>query len=316
MNAGEHPSRPIVGIVAPSGYAADVSQIDRAAELLQARGCRVRFFFDRSACFQRFAATDAQRLASLHAAALDGEVDIVLALRGGYGLSRLLPAIDFPLLVRSGKRFVGHSDFTALQMGLLAHGGQSFAGPMICSDFGRDDVSDFTMTHFWQCLQQPECSIAWARLPGEPAADDGVLAEGLLWGGNLAMLAHLAGTQWMPTVTGGILFLEDVNEHPFRIERMLLQLLHAGVLTRQKAILLGDFSGAQTGDYDNGYSFAAMLAFIRSRVDIPILTGLRFGHIHDKVTLAIGAQACLSVDSQGSRLRMTGYHLPAVVTKA
>ncbi|GAC1423348.1 MAG: muramoyltetrapeptide carboxypeptidase [Burkholderiaceae bacterium] len=313
MNATS-PLRPaIVGIVAPSGYASDTTQIDRATALLQARGYQARVFFDRSACFQRFAATDTLRLEGLHAAACDSEVDIILALRGGYGLSRLLPEIDFPMLARSGKRFVGHSDFTALQMGLLVHGGHSFAGPMICSDFGRADVSEFTMRHFWQCLQGPECSVALALPASGSVANDSVLAEGLLWGGNLAMLAHLAGTPWMPSIQGGILFLEDIHEHPFRVERMLLQLLHAGVLGQQKAILLGDFSGGQTAEYDNGYSFAAMLAFIRSRVDIPVVTGLQFGHIHHKVTLAIGAQGCLSVGSSGGTLHMSGYRLSDAV---
>ena len=296
--------RPVVAIVAPSGYAADPLDHARADARLQAQGCEVRHFDDPQAQYLRFAAPDAMRVAGLHAAADDPQVDIIIALRGGYGMSRLLPAIDFRKLADSRKLFVGHSDFTALQMGLLCHGGASFAGPMICADFAREQVSAFTMRDFWACVRGPDHVVA-AATAGNPIFD----ATGTLWGGNLAMLVHLIGTPWLPAVEGGILFIEDINEHPFRIERMLLQLLHAGVLAQQAAIVLGDFSGGRTGDYDNGYDFAAMLAHVRSCTTVPIVTGLPFGHIRDKVTLAVGSTATLRCDSHGFALTMRGYPL-------
>src|SRR5207249_695640 len=151
---------------------------------------------------------------------------IVMALRGGYGLSRLLPALDLALMAQSGKLFVGHSDFTALQMALLAQTGRiSFAGPMLCSDFGAEALSDFTMQHFWHCLSSDACTIEM-QAEGNPAVN----VAGTLWGGNLAILNHLIGTPYLPQPKDGILFIEDINEHPYRVERMLLQLLHAGVL--------------------------------------------------------------------------------------
>ncbi len=295
--------RVVVAIVAPGGYGPDPEVFIRADTLLARQGCEVRHYDNPSARFQRFAATDIERLRGLHAAAGDPEVDLVIALRGGYGMSRLLPEIDFALLARSGKRFVGHSDVTALHMGLLCHGAASFAGPMICNDFSREDVSAFTMQDFWQCLRGPSHAVRFTNDRVVPAFD----IQGVLWGGNLAMLAHLAGTPWMPRIEGGILFLEDVNEHPFRVERMLLQLSYAGVLERQKAIVLGDFSGGRTGEYDNGYDFAAMLAFMRARIAIPILTGLPFGHIPDKVTLAVGSAAHLEGNGNDVVLTMRNY---------
>ncbi len=301
---GRDGRRPLVAIVAPSGYAFDPLDHARADAQLQAQGCEVRHFDDPQARHQRFAATDAERLAGLHAAADDPEVDIIIALRGGYGVSRLLPEVDFPKLAASKKLFVGHSDFTALQLGLLCHGAASFAGPMICADFAREQPSAFTMRDFWRCLRGPTHSIRIAGA-GQPEVD----AEGVLWGGNLAMLAHLIGSPWLPAIEGGILFIEDINEHPFRIERMLLQLLHAGVLDRQAAIVLGDFSGGRTADYDNGYDFEAMLAFIATRTGVPIVTGLPFGHIHDKVTLAVGSHATLRNDGGLVTLTMAGYPL-------
>jgi muramoyltetrapeptide carboxypeptidase len=294
-----------VAIVAPGGYAPDEAVLARAFERLQAQGCRVRSYYDPAAKHQRFGGTDDMRAAQLHAAACDPDIQIVLALRGGYGMTRLLPMLDLKLLAASGKLFVGHSDFTALQMALLAHSrAPSFAGPMICDDFTRAQVSDFAMRHFWQCLIDPAYTIA-ASAPGNPIVD----VSGMLWGGNLTMLTHLLGTPYFPQIDGGILFIEDINEHPYRVERMLLQLLHAGVLARQKAVLFGDFSSYRLSDYDNGYDFNAMLDHIRAQLSIPVLTGLPFGHIQDKVTLPVGCSAQLVSDANSFELRMTAYPL-------
>ncbi|MDQ9171551.1 muramoyltetrapeptide carboxypeptidase [Oxalobacteraceae bacterium R-40] len=296
-----------IAIVAPGGYAPDEAAFIKTVENLQAQGCRLRNCYDPSAKYQRFGGTDQARLDQLHAAAQDPDVKIVLSLRGGYGMTRLLPDIDFDLLARSGKLFVGHSDFTALQMGLLARtGAVSFAGPMICDDFTRADVSDFTMRHFWDCISQPSHTIR-AEVQGNPELE----LSGMLWGGNLSMLAHLVGTPYLPSIDKGILFIEDVNEHPYRVERMLMQMLHAGVLQGQQALLLGEFSSYRLVDYDNGYSFETMLEYIRQRSGIPVLTGLPFGHVKDKVTLAVGCNASLTSDKDSLTLQMNGYpHLP------
>lgn len=122
---------------------------------------------------------------------------------------------------------------------------------------------------------------------------------GMLWGGNLTVLASLVGSSYMPSAAqtqGGILFLEDVNEHPYRIERMLMQLLDAGILSNQGAILLGGFSAYRLYDNDRGYSLQSAIEAIRKRLSksIPILTGLPFGHQADKLTLPVGVKANLS----------------------
>lgn len=121
------------------------------------------------------------------------------------------------------------------------------------------------------------------------------------------MLVSLIGTPWLPQIEDGILVLEDINEHPFRVERMLLQLYHAGILARQSAIVLGSFSGSAPNDYDAGYSLETMVDFIRSRLDIPVITGLDFGHEQQTVTLPLGAQATLTHNNSGSRLTLSGH---------
>ncbi|KIF82557.1 muramoyltetrapeptide carboxypeptidase [Noviherbaspirillum autotrophicum] len=291
-----------VAIVAPGGYAPDEAALGRAIERLQAQGCLVHNYYDPQQKHERFGATDEGRLRQIHAAAVDPEVQIVLALRGGYGMSRILPALDFRMLAASGKLFVGHSDFTALQMGLLAQQGAiSFAGPMVCDDFTREEASVYTLQQFWQCVSQPSYEIGF-HADDNPPLD----VSGILWGGNLTMLTHLVGTPYMPRIEGGILFVEDVNEHPYRVERMLQQLLHAGLLG-QKALVLGDFSNYRLSTYDNGYDFGAMLAYLRAQLPMPVLTGLPFGHIRDKATLVVGSQARLQSDGRNAILSMSGY---------
>lgn len=292
-----------VAIVAPGGYAPDEVGLARGIALLEKQGCIVHNYYDPEAKYQRFGGTDEARIVQLHDAADDPNVQVILALRGGYGVSRILPILDLNKLANSGKLFVGHSDFTALQMALLAKAGaSSFAGPMLCDDFTRADVSDFTMEHLWRCLTSAS-QVVSVDAEGNPA----IKISGKLWGGNLAMLTHLVGSPYFPQIDGGILFIEDINEHPYRVERMLLQLMHAGVLARQKAIVLGDFSNYRLTDYDNGYDFAAMLAYIRGQLEVPVITGLPFGHIRDKVTLAVGCQGTLTTDAQHLHLAMSNY---------
>ena len=122
-------------------------------------------------------------------------------------------------------------------------------------------------------------------------------------------LAHLAGTPYLPDVAGGILFLEDVGEHPYRVERMLYQLLHAGTLSRQRAILLGAFTEYQLNANDAGYDLAAAVAHVRERVAVPIYTGLPFGHVPDKLTLPVGGQCEVEARDGRATLRLTDYQV-------
>jgi len=291
-----------VAIVAPSGYAPDADAFAHALTKLESYGCTVYNYYEPDGKFQRFGAPDDVRLAQLYTAAANSDVQVVLALRGGYGLSRFLPKIDFAKLAASGKLFVGQSDFTPLHIGLLREGLASFAGPMICNDFSEEPSNEYTMQQLRQCLYGPEHTVA-VQASGNPALD----VIGTLWGGNLAMLSHLIGTPYMHVVDDGILFLEDIAEHPYRVERMMLQLLYAGVFHRQKALILGDFSLYKLTDYDNGYNFDEMVAYLRVNLPIPVLTGLPFGHIREKTTLAVGAKAHLMSDGKGWQLTMSVY---------
>ena len=282
-----------IAIAAPGGYALDDAALARGIARLEEQGCIVHNYYDSGRKFLRFAGTDEGRLSQLNAAAADPDCQVVVALRGQYGISRILPRIDFRAMADSGKLFTGYSDITAFHMGLFqATGRISFAGPMMCDDFIREEPVDYTLRQFWDCLRGPE-----HRVRGTAAGNPAVDVQGTLWGGNLAMVNHLLGTPFWPRIA----------EHPYRIERMLLQLHYAGVLERQRAIVLGDFSGYRLSPNDNGYDFDAMLAVIRATVPVPVLTGLPFGHVKERCTLPFGAQAHLVSDAGGFDLTVSAY---------
>jgi len=297
-----------IAIISPSGYAQEETDFRQGIRYLEGQGYRVCSYYHHDKRFERFAATDNDRIAQFHDAASNPEVQIIMALRGGYGLSRILPHLDYGLLAQSQKLFVGHSDFTAFSLALLSKTGTcSFSGPMVCNDFASEKVSRFMQDHFWQCVTSQPYTLSW-QASGNPVHD----ASGILWGGNLSMLIHLAGTPWMPPIEGGILFVEDIHEHPYRVERMLLQLRYAGILDKQKALVLGDFSNYQLTPYDNGYDFGIMLDYLRETLGIPVFTGLPLGHIKDKVTLPIGCHARLISNGAGIQLEMSGYPTLAI----
>lgn len=283
----------------PAGVLKAATPLRRAAKRLAGYGFDVQIDEAALAKHQRFAGDDEVRLASLHRVAAAAP-DIAFATRGGYGLTRLLDRIDWKRIARSvekGTRWVGQSDVTALQLGLLAHaGGVTWAGPLACDDFGGDAVDDITEACFLEAMSGELEAIGFRTEPGF----DGLHVRGTLWGGNLSLVASLLGTPHWPrkAVKGGVLFLEDVNEHPYRIERTLLQLHHAGVLAEQKAVVLGAFSGWRPSPLDRGYTLKAAVAHLRSVTKTPILTGLPFGHVPTKVTMPVGARVQLLVNGR------------------
>jgi muramoyltetrapeptide carboxypeptidase len=293
----------------PAGVLAKATPLRQAAKRLAACGFDVQL--DEAALHkhQRFAGDDNTRLAAIHRVARQAP-DIALATRGGYGLTRLLDRIDWKLIAKSverGTHWVGQSDVTALQLGLLAHAqGVTWAGPLACDDFGGELVDDITEACFLEAMSGELEAVGFRT----EAGFDGLSVRGTLWGGNLCMVSSLLGTPHWPSAKvtkGGVLFLEDVNEHPYRIERALLQLQQAGVLDAQKAIVLGAFSNFRKSPLDRGYSLKTAVAHLRSVTRTPLLTGLPFGHVPTKVTLPVGARVELLVEGRDA---LIGWQRP------
>ncbi|MDQ6647423.1 MAG: LD-carboxypeptidase, partial [Pseudomonadota bacterium] len=240
-------------------------------------------------------------------ATMDELPDIALAIRGGYGATRLLEHLHYDALrdrlAGSNTLLVGHSDFTALQLALYAKSGLcTFNGPMLGADFGAEALDTFTSDHFWNTAHSPAASADWVTTP-----DAALDVAGPLWGGNLAVLCSLIGTPYFPDIEGGILFVEDVGEPPFRIERLLYQLHLSGVLGRQQALVLGNFSQCRASGYDNGYGLADSFDQIRQACGIPVISGMPVGHEPAKLTLPFGTPARLQVAAGAARLEFSGY---------
>jgi muramoyltetrapeptide carboxypeptidase len=276
-------------IYSPSGAVRDKASFRRGVKRLTAMGHRVEVDEAALASHLRFAGDDATRLAAIHRAAASG-ADVALVSRGGYGLTRLLDGIHYKQVARAidkGMLFVGLSDFTAFQNAVLARtGGVTWAGPSLGEAFGMAPPAqpDEIMAACFDDLLNGQGEGAGWR---QPAVSE-----------NFSLL----GTPYFPKIKGGLLFLEDVAEHPYRIERMLSQLLHAGVLGRQRAVILGQFTDYKLTPHDRGYKLATVVDWLRSQLKVPVLTNLPFGHVPTKVLLPVGAKAQLLVEGRDAML--------------
>ncbi|MCX8099387.1 MAG: LD-carboxypeptidase [Casimicrobiaceae bacterium] len=290
--------------------AADPGCIERGAKRLLELGFEVIVPAAARAASGYFAGSDEVRLAALEAA-LASDADIVLFTRGGYGLSRLLHRIDWARVAASGKLFCGYSDVTAFSMAALARAGfATLAGPVLAGDFAGDpsEDRDFNEAQWLGLIDALATASAWSWPEFEAdqaAAADGFRAEGVLWGTNLSLIAHLIGTPYLPAIEGGILVLEDIGEYPYRVERMFWQLKHAGILDRQAAIVLGEFTDCNPSPGMRGpHTMEDALSALRTMTATPVFTGFPFGHGARRVTLPLGARAVLEVGQGRARLAL------------
>lgn len=289
-------------IYSPSSAVRDRAVVRRGVARLKALGHDVELDEAVFASHMRFAGDDETRLAAIHRAAASG-ADVALITRGGYGLTRILPGIRYKSVakaIESGTRFVGLSDFTAFQNAVLAKtGAVTWSGPALGEDFGVEGEPDDIMQACFEDLLSGQGEGTGWRVPVSEQRERLLQVKGAtLWGGNLAILSAMVGTPWIPQVKGGILFLEDVHEHPYRIERMLTQLLYAGVLGRQKAILLGHFTNYKPYPHDKGFRLQTVVDWLRAQVKCPVFTRLPFGHVATKVALPVGAPVHLAVEGR------------------
>ena len=306
-------------IYSPSSAVRDKAAFKRGITRLKALGHEVEVDEAALASHLRFAGDDATRIAAIGRAAASG-ADVALISRGGYGLTRLLPQLPYKAVAKAvdkGMKFVGISDFTAFQNAVLAKtGAVTWAGPALGADFGVEGEPDDIMEACFDDLLTGHGEGTGWRMhkekthatTGKPAVPNVYVKSATLWGGNLAVLASLVGTPYFPQVKGGVLFVEDVHEHPYRIERMLTQLLHAGVLAQQKAVVLGQFTNFKLAPHDKGYKLQSVVDWLRTQIKAPVLTNLPFGHVETKVLLPVGATVSLSVEERDALIYWGHQH--------
>lgn len=292
-----------VGIVCPAS-AASTSDISEFASLCKDWGVRVKLGKNISRRNGYLSAPDEDRASEFMGFIEDPEVDAVVCARGGYGVMRILPMLDFSAIRQAGKIIMGFSDITALL--IAAHqlsGLVTFHGPVASSSF-----DPFTV----QSLQEmvlPDSNPARASFTNSrlTVIRDGV-AQGKLTGGNLALVVSTLGTRFEIDTQDSILFLEEVNEEPFRVDRMLTQLWLAGKLQAAKGIALGSFRDCEArGTSITGPSFSLSQVFEErlASLGIPVVYGLPFGHVRSKLTLPLGVNAELDATSRTFRILET-----------
>lgn len=285
-----------IGLIAPSSPPSDPAVIDRAVEGLKHFGFEVAL----GAAIRKrngfLAGDDKQRADDLNKFIADPKIAGIICLRGGHGCTRILPLLKQPLFKRNPKVLCGYSDITALHLYMLKQAGVvSFHGPMGGADFSRDKLDTYTMSHFVRSVAQTEA----AGSVFDGSKRKGVVlkkgsATGQLIGGNLSVICALLGTPYFPNFSGAILMIEDVNEPPYRIDRLLTQLLNSGALSNIKGVAVGAFTSCDDRIKARGrQSTEDVLAERLDKLKVPIVAGIPFGHIDSHATIPIGVRATL-----------------------
>jgi muramoyltetrapeptide carboxypeptidase len=282
----------LIGLVSPASRIADTTRIERGVRYLEGLGYRVLVGDHITRQHGYLAGTDEERTADLHAMFENPDVNAIVCVRGGYGSPRLLPLIRYRTIARNPKIFVGYSDITALHLAFWRKTRLvTFHGPMLGVDLA-DPMDPFTEELFWDLLTSPKRHgpIAFPE-PGPVATSPG-RATGRLLGGNLALITSLLGTPFLPQFPGAVLYLEDIGEDPYRVDRMLAQLLAAGILSNAAALLLGQFTDCVPRDSSSpSFSVMEVLQEYAAAAGRPGLTGVPFGHERRKMTLPVGIRA-------------------------
>lgn len=286
------PSEGLIGVIAPAGPAA--LDCERALQWMRARGYSLRIFPGVLESDGYLAGSDDVRLKDLHEAFGDPAIDAILCLRGGYGSPRLLDRIDFELLRRNAKPFVGYSDITALHLAISRYAGfVTFHGPMLNADLLGDKQQPTESSLFSLLRGQLNAGSLLAHPVAHPLTTiEPGIARGRLLGGNLSMIAATLGTPFEIDSDGIILFIEDINEPLYRIDRLLTHLRLAGKLNKLRGVLVGDVAGVASD------ALARLLKQTFEPLRIPVLAGWRSGHCDPNLTLPMGALVRLDAGSK------------------
>jgi muramoyltetrapeptide carboxypeptidase len=296
--------RSVVGLIAPGGIVDD-SIIEKCVKNLESLGFRVKLGKHIRAAHGGYAGTVAQRLDDLHGMFLDREVGAIWTARGGSGCTALLPHIDYGMIRRNPKILIGYSDITALHLALYRQAGLvSFHGPVAWSTF-----SDYSVNHMLSVLMEPQREYAiHMSIENSRRAEKETqfalrtirpgTAEGRLIGGNLAVMSALIGTPYAADIRSRLVFLEEVGEAPYRIDRLLIQLDQSAGLKRAAGYMLGVFQKSAASGNEPSLSLAEIVDDHFASLPVPAVYGYSFGHIAQQFTIPVGILARLDTEAE------------------
>jgi muramoyltetrapeptide carboxypeptidase len=293
----------MVGIVAPASAPPDPAAISRSMEAIEKLGFKPKLAPNARKRLGFLAGTDRERAGDLMRMFADPKVRAIICVRGGYGTSRLLPLLDYNIIRANPKIFVGHSDITSLHLAFLKEANLiSFHGPMLNSDFIKEDMPDFTLAGFLRSLtsSEPPGGICQGYRRSTVKIHRRGRAAGRLVGGNITLLCASLGTPWQSSLKNSIFFFEDLDEAPYRFDRMLTQLLNSGALRGVRGIAVGINKDCEDPNRKKSKEYRQTLEDVLEErlmpLQIPLVSGLPFGHIPHNATLPVGARAQLDAD--------------------
>jgi muramoyltetrapeptide carboxypeptidase len=293
-----------IGIIAPASAPPDPKTVDRSVAALEQLGFKAKLAPNVRKRHGFLAGGDRDRANDLMRMFGDRRVDAILCIRGGYGTARLLPLLDYGVVQRNAKIFVGYSDITSLHCAFLVKAGLiSFHGPMLNSDFVKSDMPDFTLKSFLRTLTQASApgSISQGYRRKTVKILRRGIARGKLIGGNLSLLGTTLGTPWQPSFKKRILFFEDISELPYRMDRLLTHLLNCGLLQQVAGIAIGINAECSDPKAKGAKEYRQTIDdVVKERLlplKIPLVTGLPFGHVPHNATMPIGAEAILDAEN-------------------
>lgn len=288
-----------VGVISPAWVPLD-DRMKSGFQYLESKGYQIKKGKNLGRVHKYFAGTDEERLADIHEMFADPDIDIILCARGGWGGLRLVDKIDFDLIRKNPKLLVGYSDITTLQFTIWTKTAvPSISGPMVGVEMGKG-ILPFTEIHFWNQIHNEEPTYRFNYTETDTAVLKAGQAEGTLLGGCLSLVCHLVGTAYSPDYTGAILFLEDVGEKPYKIDRYLAHLKQAGVFDQISGLILGDFIDCTADEDEISFHLDEILDEYFSGVSYPVIRNFPYGHGDFKFSMPIGVHTIL--DTKGGEL--------------
>jgi len=280
----------VIGIISPASSPDDFSRIEKGIAYLESLGYKVKLGKHIYKRFGYLSARDWERAEDLNDMFADPSVKAIICVRGGYGTPRMLDWVDYKIIRRNPKIFVGYSDITALQLAIFKKTGLiTFSGPMLAVDMYSFD--SYAEEFFWKILTSRSKKI---EIKNPDGVDLGILnpgrATGILLGGNLSLLASIIGTRYQPDFKDSILVIEDIGEEPYRIDRYLAQLKNSGILYKIKGCIIGQFTDCVPKEMEKSLTLEEIFEDYFGFLGIPVISNLSYGHIPQKITLPIGAK--------------------------
>ncbi len=290
-----------IGLVSPSSHCVHPERIEQAVRYIEKNGYRVEPSRHLNRIDTDPAIADSHKLHDLHGMFGNPAIQAIICLRGGAGASRLLKHIDYGLIAANPKILVGYSDITALSMAVFAKTGLiSFSGPMLSTELYSP--TPYTEEHFWGMLTDPTHALSIRNNENHAiSCISPGRAEGMLIGGNLSVLSSMIGTPYLAPFRGSLLFIEDINEPAYRIDRMLSHLSNAGLLHECGGVLLGQFTGDNECPLEEEQRLQHIFRYYCNSGEMkgPVMRGLSYGHIHDLMTLPVGARFRMEISEKG-----------------